>query len=163
MSKYNTVLLNVIFVLVLLNLGLTWLVLERQVAYPAALTNERIAGLDPLIAKTWGEKVATMYNQQDHRGLYRLFNEQAKLKISHQQLQNQLKNLFKLFGQIENTSFVSAHKIGEKGDELYYSLLFNISVSEVSKQAPKLTIVVVKKDAQVSMYGVRINASYDLE
>lgn len=46
MSKYSTVLLNVILLLVLLNSGLTRLVLMWQAAYPAAVMHDPVASLD---------------------------------------------------------------------------------------------------------------------
>ncbi|UTW03639.1 hypothetical protein KDX31_00885 [Amphritea atlantica] len=163
MKKNSNVLLGIILVLVLLNLGLTGLVLVKQVAAPALAMNDRTDSFAPSVAKAWGKKVTMLYNRQDHQGLYGLFNEQAKQKISYQQLQTQLKNLYQLFGEIEKTTFVSADKIGEKGDESYYRLLFNINVNEASKRSPRLTIVVIKRGAEMSVYGVRINADYDLE
>lgn len=81
--------------------------------------NDRIDSFAPSVAKAWGERVTTPYNRQDHQELYDLFNEQAKQKISYQQLQTQLKNLFQLFGEIQKTTCVSADKIGEKGDESF--------------------------------------------
>jgi hypothetical protein len=52
-----------------------------------------------------------IYNQQDHQALYAIFNEQAKVKINYQQLKNQLKNLFYLFGEIEESAFISAGEL----------------------------------------------------
>ena len=90
-------------------------------------------------------------------------SEQAKVKISHQQLESQLQKLFNLFGNIEKSALVSADKVAEKGGELYYQLLFNIRVKEASKRLGTLTISVVKNDRKVSLYGVRINASQSLD
>ena len=163
MSKRSNVLLSIILVLVLLNLGLTGWLLVNQATGVASVTADQAESLSTAEAKVWGEKVTRLYNQQDHQGLYRLFNQQAKQKISHQQLQTQLQNLYQLFGKIETHTFVSAQKMGEKGAEQYYNLLFNITVSEAGKQAPKLTIVIIKKGAAISIYGVRINANYALD
>lgn len=162
MNKYTNVLLSFILVLVLLNLALTGSVLMKQTVQPNVL-HDRAESLDSSIAKAWGEKISAMYNQQDHQALYALFSEQAKVKISYQQLQSQLEKLFQLFGEIEKSAFVSAEKIGEKGDELYYKLLFNIRVKEASKRLASLTISVVTKDNEVSLYGVRINATQSLD
>ena len=104
-----------------------------------------------------------IYNQQDHQALYAIFNEQAKVKINYQQLKNQLKNLFYLFGKIEESAFVSADKIGQKGDETYYKLIFNLRVKETSNRPATLTISVITRDKSVSLYGVRINASQPLD
>jgi alcohol dehydrogenase YqhD (iron-dependent ADH family) len=163
MNKYSNVLLNIIFVLVILNLGLTGLVLVKQMTDHAPATNDRMEKIESPASQALGETVSSMYNLQDYQGLYDLFDAKAKIKISQQQLQKQLKKLFQIFGEIEQSEFVSAEKIGEKGDEFYYNLLFNIRVNEISKRSSKLTLVVVKKAKKVSLYGVRINASLALD
>jgi alcohol dehydrogenase YqhD (iron-dependent ADH family) len=163
MNKYSNVLLNIIFVLVILNLGLTGLVLVKQMTDHAPAMNDRMEKIEPPAAQALGETVSSMYNLQDYQGLYDLFDAKAKIKISQQQLQKQLKKLFQIFGEIEQSEFVSAEKIAEKGDEFYYNLLFNIRVNEISKRSSKLTLVVVKKAKKVSLYGVRINASLALD
>jgi alcohol dehydrogenase YqhD (iron-dependent ADH family) len=163
MNKYSNVLLNIIFVLVILNLGLTGLVLVKQMTDHAPATNDRMEKIEPPASQALGETVSSMYNLQDYQGLYDLFDAKAKIKISQQQLQKQLKKLFQIFGEIEQSEFVSAEKIAEKGDEFYYNLLFNIRVNEISKRSSKLTLVVVKKAKKVSLYGVRINASLALD
>ena len=162
MNKFTNVLLSFILVLVLLNLVLTASVLNKQSAQPNVVNN-RVESLDSSIAQAWGNKVTEMYNLQDHQTLYALFNDQAKVKISHEQLQTQLKKLYQLFGEIEESAFVSADKIGEKGNKLYYKLIFSIRVKETSKRSAALTISVVKKDNKVSLYGVRINATQSLD
>jgi len=162
MNKYTNILLSLILVLVFLNLTLTGIVFVRQKVQADAMTNGK-ESLDSDIAKAWGKKVADMYNQQDHDALYAIFNEQAKVKISHQQLETQLKKLFELFGEIEESALVSTDKIGKKGDEIYYKLFFNIRVKKNSKQPATLTISVITKDQIVSLYGVRINATQSLD
>ena len=162
MNKYTHILLGFILVVVLINLNFTRNVYIRQTALMNAMT-ERTERLDSEIAKLWGEKVVNMYNQQDHQALYAIFNEQAKVKISYQQLKTQLKNLLNLFGVIEESAFVSADKIGQKGDETYYKLIFNLRVKETNNRPATLTISVIVRDKSVSLYGVRINASQSLE
>jgi len=162
MNKYTNVLLSLILVLVLVNLALTSTVIMKQTNQ----VNTIAAGtesLDSEIARAWGKKVADMYNQQDHLALYAMFNEQAKVKISHQQLETQLKKLFKLFGAIEASAFVSADKIGKKSDEKYYKLIFNVRVKKSSNRPATLNISVVRKNNAISLYGIRINASQSLD
>jgi hypothetical protein len=74
-----------------------------------------------------------------------------------------LKNLLNLFGKIEESAFVSADKIGQKDDETYYKLIFNLRVKETSNRPATLTISVITRDKSVSLYGVRINASQPLD
>lgn len=162
MNKYTNILLSLILVLVFLNLALTGIVLVRQTVQADAMTNEK-ESLDPAIAQFWGKKVADLYNQQDHEALYATFNEQAKVKISHQKLETQLKNIFELFGEIEESALVSTDKIGEKGEEIYYKLLFDIRVQKNSNRPATLTISVIMKDQIVSLYGLRINATQSLD
>lgn len=162
MNKCSNVLLILILVLVLINLVFTGTLINKQVVQVNTMA-DRSESLDLEIARTWGENVADMYNQQDHQALYAMFNEQAKVKISHQQLKTQLEKLFQLFGAIEESAFVSANKIGEKGDAQYYKLLFNVRVKENSNRPATLSISVVKKNNDVSLYGVRINATQSLD
>jgi len=162
MNKYTNVLLSFIVVLLLLNLWLTASVLNKQASQPYALNNG-VESLDSSIAEAWGEKVTGLYNLQDHQALYALFSEQAKVKISHQQLERQLKNLIRLFGKIEERALISVEKMGEKGTDVYYKMLFDIRVEDASKRLAKLTLSVVIKDNKVSLHGFRINASYPLD
>jgi len=141
---------------------LTGYILMKQTVQ-TNIVNDSVESLDSSIAQAWGKKVTEMYNQQDHQGLYALFNEKAKVKISHHQLESQLKKLFHLFGEIEQSAFISAENIGEKGGELYYKLLFNIRVKDPSKRLATLTISIVSKSEKVSLYGIRINANYPLD
>lgn len=167
MNKSTNILLGIILVVLLLDLTLTGIIFLRQRVQVSGLRTDmmksRTEDFDPEIAKVLGKKVVEMYNQQNHQALYALFNEQAKVKISHKQLETKLKKLFQMFGEIEERAFVSADKIGEKGDGLYYKLLFNIRVKETSKRFATLTIAVVMKDKKMSLYGVRINASQSLD
>jgi regulatory protein YycI of two-component signal transduction system YycFG len=174
MNKISNILLSFILVLVVLNLLLTVSVLNKQTLQSgviatmvasgvASKVDRNLENMDSEIAQDWGGKVTRMYNQQSHEALYALFNEQAKVKISHHQLQTELNNLYQLFGEIEERAFVSAKKIGEKGDELYYKLLFNIRVNQANKRRATLTISVVKKYNKISLYGVRLNASHSLD
>ena len=154
MSKYSNLLLSIVLVLVFINLGLTGLVLVQQTTLHSSAMDDQIESLEVANAQAFGEKVSTMYNQQDHQGLYDLFNTQAKIKLSHLQLQGQLKNLFQIFGKIEENQFIKADKIAEKGDYFYYNILFNIRISEARKKSAKLTLVVVEdvsKDKKLSL------------
>jgi hypothetical protein len=162
MNKFTNVFLGSILVLVLLNLVLTTSMLQSQ-SFRSNIENNKIEKLNTSTAHAWGKKVINMYNQQDHQGLYALFSEQAKVKITPQQFQSQLKKLFQLFGEIEKSAFVSAEELGKKGDQLYYKLLFTIRVKEASKRLATLTVSVVRKDNTVSLYGVLINATHSLD
>jgi len=162
MNKYTNVLLSVIVVLLLLNVWLTLSVLNKQPSQPYA-SNNRVENLDSSTAKAWGEKVTELYNQQDHRALYALFSEPAKIKISHEQLESQLKKLIQLFGKIEKSTLISVEKMGEKGTDLYYKMLFDIRVEDASKRQAKLTVSVVIQNNKMNLHGFRINASYPLD
>lgn len=162
MNKYTNTLLSLILVLLVINIAITGALYMKETVLPDAVTDitER---LDTGTAKGWGREVVGLYNLQDDQALYALFNDQAKVKISHEQLKTQLNKLYQLFGEIEESAFVSADKIGEKGNELYYKLLFNIRVKETSKRSATLTISVAVNDNVVSLYGVRINAAQSLD
>mgnify|MGYP003624339293 CR=1 FL=1 len=161
MSKLTNFLLSFIIFLLLINLAVSISVLNKQNIQPNV---EKMVAeqLDSITAKHWGNQVAEMYNDQDHEMLYSLFSDQAKVKISHQQLQGQLEKLFLLFGKIEKSAFVSALKIGEKGDDIYFKLLFNIRIQESSKKFATLAISVVKTNNIVKLYGIKINATQAL-
>ena len=167
MNKSTNILLSIILVVLLLDLTLTGFIFLRQSVQVSSLRTDtkksRVEDFDPEVAKILGKKVSEMYNQQNHQALYALFNEQAKVKISHKQLETKLRKLFQLFGEIEERAFVSADKIGEKGGDSYYKILFNIRVSEASKRRATLTIAVVVKETKMSLYGVRIHASQSLD
>jgi hypothetical protein len=161
MNKVTNVLLAAIFVLLILNLRFTLVVLDR-------LPTEKTGGeeveelLDPDIVRFWGDKVARLYNDQDHQALYALFSKQARVKISPEQLESQLEKLLMLFGDIEEHAFVKTSKLGEKGQAQYYQLLYNVRVSENPSPATMTLSLVVENDA-VSLYGLRTNGSAQLD
>jgi hypothetical protein len=162
MNKFTNILLGFTLILVLFNLILTASVLQKQ-NVQGNIVNNKIESLKTSTAHAWGKKVIKMYNQQDNQALYELFSEQAKVKITHQQLKSQMEKLLELFGEIEKSAFVSSEKVGYNAGQQYYKLLFTIRVKEASKRLATLTISVVTKDNIVSLYGVRIHATHSLD
>ena len=157
MNKTTNVLLGMILVLLVLNLAMTTILVSKL---PAA--NEAGERLDPAIARDWGDKVVDLYNLKDHKALYQLFNRQAQIKFSEQQLAAQLEKLYQLFGEIEDHAYVNAVKLGEKAGDRYYQLFFNARVSG-KKRTATLKLSLILANDEVSLYGLRINASESLE
>ena len=157
MSKLTNFLLAVILVVVVINLGMTSILLNQQAA-------DRGVGdrLDPAVARNWGERVVELYNRRDHEGLYALFNPQARVEISQQQLAGQLQKLHQLFGNIDDHAYANAVKLGEKGGASYYQLFFNARVGSKDGKATVKLSLVVENDA-ISLYGFSINASESLD
>ena len=162
MQKTTNILLGAVLVLVVINLTLTSILFMRQ-PHQADFPAQESASLDADIARTWGRRVVELYNRQDHEGLYALFDEKARVKISYQQLKQQLEKLHELFGDIEQTAFVNSARIGKIGSEYYYQLLFNVRVKRSGKGAATLKITVIDDNQTISLFGVRINASQDLD
>ena len=123
----------------------------------------KIETIEAEIANALGKKVIDMYNRQDNQALYALFNEKAKVKISHQQLSNQLIKLHGLFDDIEESALINTAKLGEKADELYYQLLFNVRVKNPNNSQATLTLSVISKNKVITLYGLRLNASQKLD
>lgn len=161
MNKLTNTLLSLVLALLVINLALTSMVLLRAPAQSA--TNVASKSLNVSIAQAWGAKVVRMYNQQDHAALYATFNEKAKVKISQQQLETQLTKLFQLFGEVKQKALVSTDQVGQKGDETYYKLLFNIRTENNTAQPGTLSISLIMKDNAISLYGVRMNATQSLD
>jgi hypothetical protein len=156
MSRITNPLLIAILILLVINLVVSLALFSRQ---PVAAVAETV---DAAIAREWGEKVAVLYNQQDDLALYALFNQQAQVKISQQQLTGQLHKLHQLFGNIESQAYLNSVKLGSKGSEFYYQLFFNLRVSKNSQPAT-MKLSLVFEDSQISLYGLRINAEQSLE
>ncbi|GLS91110.1 hypothetical protein GCM10007916_21790 [Psychromonas marina] len=163
MNKYTNTLLVFILAVVLINLALTVSILTKQEQPAVNIVDNSVEQLDSVIAKKWGEKVKSLYNQQDHQALYALFDNQAKVKISHQQLQIQLNKLYRLFGEIQQSAFISADKIGEKNKQVFYRLIFNVRVQENNKRPATLTLSVIIKGDEITLYGIRLNGSVALD
>jgi hypothetical protein len=156
-NKLTNMLLGVILLVLLLNLALTAVLVAR----PPAVAQEAAAGFDNGLARRWGDRVMNLYNRGDHAGLYTLFNQQAKVKISAGQLQTQLEKLRQLFGDIEENAFQNSIKLGEKGGEQYYQLHYSLRVSGKEGPATMRLSLVVDGD-QISLYGLTINATESL-
>lgn len=160
MNKTTHILLTLILVLLAINLAMTTKLLMDK---PASATTEKATPLAADIAKDWGKQVVELYNQQDHQAMYALFNEQAKVKISHEQLQEQLQKLHGLFGNIEEHALANSVKLGEKGEEQYYQLSFSVRVSGPNVDHGTLTLSLITRDNVVSLYGMRLNAAQSLD
>jgi len=162
MNKFSNILLSIILVLVIFNILLTGSVALKQQSYEQAEIG-KTEKFEPEVANAIGKKVIDMYNRQDHQALYALFNEKAKVKISHQQLENQLIKLHALFDDIEESALVNTVKLGEKAGELYYQLLFNVRVKSKSNSQATLTLSVISKNNVTTLYGLRLNAMQKLD
>lgn len=157
MNKTMNVLLGMILVLLLLNLAMTTILVGKL-----PTDNEVNDRFDPEIARAWGNNVVELYNRNDHDALYKLFNRQARIKISQQQLAGQLQKLRQLFGDIQDHIYLNAIKIGEKGGDRYYQLFFSARVSAQDNPATlKLSLIATR--AEVSLYGLSVNASQTME
>ncbi|MCX2979606.1 hypothetical protein EYC98_01880 [Halieaceae bacterium IMCC14734] len=157
MNKMTNVLLGVILLIGLLNLALTASLAGRQ----STVAAESVSGFDNGLARRWGDRVTNLYNRGDHAGLYTLFNQQAKVKISGDQLESQLEKLRQLFGDIEESAFQNSMKLGEKGGEQYYQLHYSLRVTGKEGPATMRLSLVVDGD-QISLYGLTINATESL-
>ena len=157
MNKTTNVLLGMILVLLLLNLAMTTILVGKL---PTA--SEVTDRLDPEVARAWGKNVVELYNRNDDAALYQLFNRQARIKISQQQLAGQLQKLRQLFGDIQDHAYLNAIKLGEKGGDRYYQLFFSARVSAQDNPATlKLSLIVT--NGEVSLYGLSVNASQTME
>ncbi len=161
MNKTTHILLTLILILLAVNVAMTSKLLMQKPS--SAVMAEKSATLSTEIAKAWGKNVVELYNREDYQGLYALFNEQAKVKISQEQLQQQLQKLHALFGNIEEYALTNSVKMGEKGGELYYQLSFNVRVKGPNVEQGTLTISMIMQDDKASLYGVRLNAVQSLD
>lgn len=131
MNKTTNVLLGMILVLLLLNLAMTTILVGKL---PTA--SEVTDRLGPEVARAWGKNVVELYNRNDDAALYQLFNRQARIKISQQQLAGQLQKLRQLF--------------------------FSARVSAQDNPAT-LKLSLIATEAEVSLYGLSVNASQTME
>jgi hypothetical protein len=156
MGRLSNLLLLLILVVVVINLAISLVLVSRE---PAGAASETV---EATVAREWGAKVVEIYNRQDDVLLYELFNQQARVKISQQQLTDQLDRLHQLFGKIESHSYVNSVKLGSKGSEDYFQLFFNLRVSQNSQPATmKLSLII--EDQTVSLYGLRIDVTQALD
>ena len=153
----NTILLWVILLLCLANSGFNYLLYQ-------GLTNQRAESqeVSVVLAKEWGRKVADLYNARNADSLYALFDSKAKAKLSRDQFVSQLSNLYKLFGDLEDITYVNSVKICSKGQNHYSQVYFNAKVSERDSPATmKITLVV--EDSSAKLFGLLINSRESLD
>lgn len=158
MNKNNG-LLWIILLLCLANSGFSYLLYQGQV-------NQRQegqeVGVNVATANEWGSKIASLYNLKRADSLYALFDSRAKAKLDKDQFTSQLSNLRKLFGDLEDISYVNSVKVGSKGGSHYHQLYFNAKVSERSSLATmKITLVI--EGSSVSLFGLLINSRESLD
>lgn len=156
MSKNNG-LLWVILLLCLANSGFSYLLYQGQV-------NQRHVSQEVSVATAneWGTKIASLYNLKRADSLYALFDSRAKVKLDKDQFTSQLSNLHKLFGDLEDISYVNSVKVGSKGKSSYHQLYFNAKVSERSGLATmKITLVV--EGSSVNLFGLMVNSRESLD
>jgi len=161
MSRTAYVVQAVIILLLSINIIFTASIINTLSARSSAVEGAG-SGFDTRLARAWGDKVSALYNSGDHEGMYALFSEQARVKVSADQLASQLQKLRGLFGTIEDIAFLSALKLGEKNLRQHYQLFYSTRVS--GKQNPvtmKLSVIV--EDGIVTLYGLRITANESLD
>lgn len=163
MNIVSNIILGLVLVLLLINLILTGSIAVKLEGTSSSLNFDKSEKIESGRADALGKKVIDLYNDQNDLALYALFNEKAKVKISHKQLKNQLVNLHNLFNDIEESAFISAVKLGEKGDEIYYQLLFTVRVKDTTRRNGTLTLTVLMKDSKLSLYGLKLNATQSLD
>lgn len=161
MTQLTNILLAAIVVLLLFNVYQTNHI-ARQLA-EAPTTDVNGQGVDPQAARELGNRVAALYNSQNHEQLYALFHPQAKVKISAQQIERQLTNLFTLFGRIEESALLNSIKLGEKAGEVYYQLRYRARVSKTEHQRASMTLSVIQTTDNFQLYGFRLNAQQSLD
>tara|TARA_B110000902_G_scaffold267022_1_gene357605 strand:- start:4019 stop:4489 length:471 start_codon:yes stop_codon:yes gene_type:complete len=153
----NNGLLWVILLLCLANSGFSYLLYQGQV-------NQRHVSQEVSVAAAneWGTKITSLYNLKRADSLYALFDSRAKVKLDKDQFTSQLSNLHKLFGDLEDISYVNSVKVGSKGKSSYHQLYFNAKVSERSGLATmKITLVV--EGSSVNLFGLMVNSRESLD
>jgi len=160
-SKFTNSLLVLIVVLLAINILMTTITVRQTATAPVA--QESKAAIDDLETRLWGDKVVALYNSQNHQGLYELFHQQAKVKITEERLAKQLVKLHELFGDIEQIAFTNLMKLGEKNSEAYYQLLFNTRVSQTETQQATMTLSLIIENGDASLYGFKLNARQSLD
>lgn len=160
MNKFNNILLPVTFILVLVNIYLSLVILQRNPTESKEKMDEPV--ISRLVANEWADKVTKLYNTDDFQSLYQLFHAQAKVKIPEQKLETQLHKLHQLFGDINKHAFLQLVPVGQKGSAQYIQVFYNVRVSSKQIENAKLTLSFVLEDDVVSLYGVRLNALQDL-
>ena len=153
------ILLPLIFIVCLVNLALTVNLYQRE----AVVADSAQPGISRVVATEWGQRAVSLYNAGNDEGLYRLFHPDAKVKVSQQQLHEQLIQLRALFGDIDEWSFRQAVKNGERNDEAYYQLTYSARVNAQATRNGKLVLSVVKTGDDIQLYGFRLNAAQRLE
>lgn len=159
MSKLTNILLSAILLVLLLNLIMTTAIFYE-------LTDGTAKQADAVsvdIARQWGNTVTSLYNRQQDSLLYDLFHDEAKVKISAYQLEQQLKKLYEMFGKIEHISHISTTKLGEKADQEYYQFIFGARISDTDKKRAKVTLSLIKEKEKFMLYGFSINALQNLD
>ena len=146
-----------ILLLCLANSGFSYLLYQGQV-------NQRHVSQEVSVAAAneWGTKITSLYNLKRADSLYALFDSRAKVKLDKDQFTSQLSNLHKLFGDLEDISYVNSVKVGSKGKSSYHQLYFNAKVSERSGLATmKITLVV--EGSSVNLFGLMVNSRESLD
>lgn len=148
-----------VIALLLLNILLTVTVLMRQELRSTAASRGDPESLSERDLVPYAQRVVNAYNDMNVEQLYALYHEEAREKLSRNEVADQLKRLHELFGPVERISYLNNVRLGEKGAQQYYQAHFSARVSNASLDKAQLMLHLILEHDNLALYGMRLNAA----
>lgn len=150
---------NLIIALLLLNVGLTSLVLWRQNETLQAKTEVSAQSLPAAEMRSFARRVVDAYNDSDAEQLYSLYHREARARLTPEEVSGQLERLHGMFGKVEDFAYLNNLRLGEKGQDEYFQAHFSARVSHPERQKAQLMLHLIRDADGVGLYGMRLNAA----
>lgn len=150
---------NLIIALLLVNIGLTSIVLLRQNEALQSGTELSTQSLPAAEMRSLARRVVDVYNDNDAGRLYSLYHSEARARLTQKEVSGQLERLHGMFGKVEGFAYLNNLRLGEKGEEEYFQVHFSARVSHPERQKAQLMLHLIRDGDGVGLYGMRLNAA----
>jgi hypothetical protein len=121
-------------------------------ASPAA--GDPFAGrFDSAAMATIARRVVEPYNRDDSDAIYQAFDDIAKVNLTRDEFEKQLKPMYELIGKIDTVAYESARKTQDQGGLNTYEVKYAVKLSGGRFKAGEMILHVFDRGSDLGIYG----------
>ena len=135
----------------------TGLMLKQPPATATESSFELPAKYDAVVLAKVARRITEPFNRGDLDGLYNAFDEAAKLQMSRETFEVQVKAL-DLFGKVEAASYETARKVQNEWGNTY-ELKYIVKLSGGRFNSGQMTVIVIDRASDLGIWGFNINGT----
>lgn len=132
----------------------TGLLLRQPGTVAAPSAGDPFAGrFDSAAMATIARRVVEPYNRNDPDGIYKAFDDIAKVSLKRDEFDKQLKSMYDLIGKIDTLAYESARKTQGQGGLDTYEVKYAVKLSGGRFSAGEMTLHVLDRGSDLGIYG----------